>query len=60
MRSAGIQRRDEMASKLESCKDQQNDTKIATSCLHEAYSSMNDLAAVLFRAAEFWQKLQRH
>ena len=60
MRRAGIQRRDEMASKIESCKDRQNDTEIAISCLHEACTSLNDLVVVLFRAAEFWQKMQRH
>ena len=60
MRRCSIQRRDEMASKIESCKGQQADTEIAIGCLHEACSSLNDLVVVLFRAAEFWQKLQKH
>lgn len=59
-RQAHIQQRDDFLAEMKTCEDKQDNAETAAKFLHEASGALKQLAAVMHRAAVFWQQLQQH
>ena len=60
IRSRALQDIAEFAKKIEDCKDDSELAQVAISALHSAMGGLQDLSAMMMKAALFWKQMQVH